>query len=61
MIEELDYVELTEDKENLNLKKGSKGTVVYMGGKRKFCYVEFFENNETIACELIEVDKLKKL
>ena len=61
MIEELDAVELLEDKAELNLKKGSSGTVVYMGGKRDFCFVEFTKQGKTIACEIIEVNKLKKL
>lgn len=60
MIEELDCVELTEDFKDY--PKGSKGTVVYVGGKRETCFVEFFdENHHTKGVEIVRVKNLKKL
>ena len=62
MIEEMDLVELTEDVQALNLKKGSRGCVVYVGGKRETCFVEFFdENHHTKGVEIVRVKNLKKL
>lgn len=59
MIEELDYVELTEDCKEY--PKGSQGTVVYVSGTRKHCFVEFFKEGKTIGVEIVEIDKLKNI
>ena len=59
MIEELDNVELTEDFEYL--KKGTKGAVVYMGGRKDMCMVEFFSEGKTISVKVVKVEKLKKI